>query len=134
MAEKYGKIHEVNVQDVKVTYLVNELIKCLPDESAFEHATRYFACPKHMEDLHWSLNPKILPDLRDSLVGSSQTQKNKYDQTKTQNLSVPDANTKQTRICVSTDTPVHAYTVHKPAISSTHTYNLCSHIPVTYMK
>ena len=46
-------------QDVKITYLVVELIKCLPDlpnKKAFEYKTKYHAHPKHLEDLHWSLN------------------------------------------------------------------------------
>ena len=30
-----GKIHKVNVQDVRVAFPVDELIKCLPHEKAF---------------------------------------------------------------------------------------------------
>ena len=38
--DKSGKIHKVNVQDVKVTYLV-ELIKCVPDEKPFGHPSKF---------------------------------------------------------------------------------------------
>ena len=37
---KVVKIYKVNVQDVKVIYPVEKLIKCLPDEKAFGHSVR----------------------------------------------------------------------------------------------
>ena len=63
LIDKSGRTCKVNVQDVKVTYLVNELIKCLPDDKAFGHATKYCAHPKHLEGLCWSLNQNVLPDI-----------------------------------------------------------------------
>ena len=57
-----GKTHMVNVQDVKITCPVNELTKYLPDVKVFRHAAKYCAHPKHPKDLHWSLNPNLLPD------------------------------------------------------------------------
>ena len=43
--EESGKIHKVNVQDVKIAYPTDELIKCLLNEKAFGHATNYQAHP-----------------------------------------------------------------------------------------
>ena len=34
-----GKTHKVNVQVVIIMYLVDELVKCLPDDKVFGHAT-----------------------------------------------------------------------------------------------
>ena len=58
--DETDKTHKVNVQDVKFTYIVNGLIKYLPDDKAFGYKTKYCAHPKHLEDLHWSLNKNIL--------------------------------------------------------------------------
>ena len=54
-----GKTHMVNVQDVKIMYLVNGLIKCLPDDKAFGHEAKYHTQPPHLNDPHWSLNSKV---------------------------------------------------------------------------
>ena len=79
-----------------VAYPVDEL-KCLPDEIAFGHATQYRAYLKLMEDLHWSFNPKILQDLKGNIFWSPSVQ-NKGDQANhTQNVSVPDTTTKNTK-------------------------------------
>ena len=34
--DESGKIHKVNVQGVKITYSVNEMIVCLTDDKAFD--------------------------------------------------------------------------------------------------
>ena len=60
-----GKTHKVTVQDVRITYPVNKLIKCLPVGKAFGHAAKYHAYPECLEDLCWSLNGNILPDNQD---------------------------------------------------------------------
>ena len=60
-----GKTHEDNVQDARITYPLNELIKWLPDEKAFWCVARYCVHLKHLEDLHLSLNKNILPDIWD---------------------------------------------------------------------
>ena len=52
--EKSCKIHKV-----KVTYPVDELIKCLSAEKAFGFAAKYVAHSKLMKDLNWSLNLNI---------------------------------------------------------------------------
>ena len=36
LAGKCGKTQEVNVQDVKITYPVDEMIKCLPDKKLWD--------------------------------------------------------------------------------------------------
>ena len=51
-----GKSQRFNVQDVKITYPVDELMNCISDEKAFGCEAKYYACPKLMEDLQWSLN------------------------------------------------------------------------------
>ena len=38
LMDESGKTHKVNVQDVKITYPVDESIKCLSDDKAFRHA------------------------------------------------------------------------------------------------
>ena len=38
MTGESGKIHKATVQNIKVTYPVDELLKCAPDEKAFGHA------------------------------------------------------------------------------------------------
>ena len=37
LAEKCGKTQKVNFQDVKITYPIDELIKCLPNEKAYNN-------------------------------------------------------------------------------------------------
>ena len=71
--KKSGKIHKANVQDIKVTYPGGELIKCLPNETAFGCPTKYRAHLKLMENLYWSLNPKILQDLKVDIAQSPNT-------------------------------------------------------------
>ena len=55
-----GKTCKVNVQDVKMIYPVDELIKYIPDDEAFGCAAKYHAHLKYVQDLHWSLNEKVL--------------------------------------------------------------------------
>ena len=63
LRDKNSQIHKVNVQAVKITYTVNELIKSLPDDKAFRGTAKYHAHPKQIEDLHWSLNSNVIPDI-----------------------------------------------------------------------
>ena len=67
--DKIGKIHEVNVQDVKIMYLVDELMKCLPDDEALGCAGKYCAHPKSLEVLFLSLNPNVFPDFETTIQG-----------------------------------------------------------------
>ena len=71
---KMVRFKQVNSQDIKVIFLVKELIKCLLDETAFGHATKYRAHAKIMKDDYWSLNPKIILDLKGNAVGSPSAQ------------------------------------------------------------
>ena len=48
-----GMTQKVNVQDVKSMYFIDELIKCLTEEKALQHAARYQAHLKLMDDLQW---------------------------------------------------------------------------------
>ena len=115
--EDDGKIHKLNMQDVNISYLVNELIRHLPNETAFGCTTKYQAHPKLMKALHWSLSSKVLLDIKDSIVNNN----GKDDQTiLIQSISVPDTHTKHTTKYVGTDSPVHVHNVHKPLISSVH--------------
>ena len=41
------------------------MIKYLPDDNAFGCAAKYCARLKHLEDLYWSLNENVLPDIQD---------------------------------------------------------------------
>ena len=43
--DESGKVCKVNVQVVKITYLVNELKKCLPDDKSFGYAAKYNTHP-----------------------------------------------------------------------------------------
>ena len=63
LIDKSGKTHKTNVQDVKIRYPVDELIKYLPDDIALGHAVTYCAHLKHMKDLHWSLYQNVLPNI-----------------------------------------------------------------------
>ena len=45
-------------------------------KKAFRCVTKYCAHPKLVKDLHWSLNPNILPDLHDYQTGSLQSTHN----------------------------------------------------------
>ena len=45
LTDESGNICKINIQDVKIKYPVNELIKCLPDDKAFGHAAKYCAYP-----------------------------------------------------------------------------------------
>ena len=47
-----GETHKINVQDVKMTYPVNGLIKHLPDDKALGCVAKYDARSKHLVDLH----------------------------------------------------------------------------------
>ena len=83
MPDEGDKVCLVNVQHVRITYPFDELIRHSPDKTAFGHATKDRTHPKVMEDLHWSLNQKVLPDHKDNVAGSSQVKNNgKDDQTK----------------------------------------------------
>ena len=70
LIDESGMTWKVNVQDVKITYPVEALIKCLPDEKAVGHAAKYCAHPKHIEDLHWLLIPNMVPNIQDHNTGS----------------------------------------------------------------
>ena len=64
-----------------------------------------------MEDLHWSLNPKILLDLKDNAVGSPCV-KNKGDQTNvTHNMPKADTTTKDPTKYIGTDHLVNTGTI-----------------------
>ena len=103
LMDKSGKIHKVNVQDVKVTYPVNELIKYLHDETAFRCTTKYRAHPKLVEDICYFLELNILPDLKDNLVGSPHVH-NKCNQSHpTQNTPVTDTTMKDSTKYVGSD-------------------------------
>ena len=51
-ANECSKVHKANVQDNKVTYPVDEMIKYLPAAKVFGHTTKYQAHSKLTEDLH----------------------------------------------------------------------------------
>ena len=53
LADKRGMTQRVNVQDVKITYLADKLIKCLPDDNFFLLMTLYLSFLKLMGDLQW---------------------------------------------------------------------------------
>ena len=55
----------LNVQGVKITYHISELMKCLPSVKALWHSAKYHAHLKHQVDLFWSLNRNILSDNHD---------------------------------------------------------------------
>ena len=112
--DKSHKTHNVNAQDVKITYPVNELIKCLPEDKAFGCAAKKYGHTEHLEDLHCSLNPSVLPDISDhntrshsSTTDINQTTCNIYDLT-----------SKSQSSCAQTDQPLHSS-------NHAHTYNLC---------
>ena len=63
LAHENGKIQKANVQGVKMKYSFYKLIKCLPYEKASGYATKYHAHQKLMEDIQWSLNLNMLPDI-----------------------------------------------------------------------
>ena len=46
------KTQKVNVQNVKIMYQVDKLIKCLPNEKAFGNAVKYNAHQRDIEDLY----------------------------------------------------------------------------------
>ena len=45
--------HYIKIQDVKIMYLVNVCIKCLPDDKGFGHAVKYHTHLKYLKDPHW---------------------------------------------------------------------------------
>ena len=63
-------IQKVNVQDVKIIYPIEDLLKCLPDKNSFRPLLNILHTQKLVEDLHWFLNPNILPNIKDHHVGS----------------------------------------------------------------
>ena len=72
--EETGETHKVNWPGCQVTYPVSELVKHLLDETALGHGMRYKVHQILMKGLNWSLNTKLLPDLREKPVGSSSAQ------------------------------------------------------------
>ena len=58
-----GKTPKINVQDLKIMYPVDELIKCLPNDKASGCTVNYCAHTKHIGALHWSLTPNVSPDI-----------------------------------------------------------------------
>ena len=63
LIDESGKTYKVKVQDVKIMYLVDELIKCLPDEKGFGYTAKFHAYLRHTEYLYCLLNPNILPNI-----------------------------------------------------------------------
>ena len=128
LADKGDMIYKINILDVKITCTVNKLIKHLPDETTSGYATKYWDHSKLMEDLHCIFNLKILPNLKTSIIGSSQVKTNsEYDKTKfTQIMHVQDTHTKDTIKYVRMDSPVCPHTLYKPTMNCAHKYNLCS--------
>ena len=95
IAVQSDKIHKVNVQDIKVTYILK---KCVPHEKSSGHDSKYLVHQNLMEDLKWTLNLKILQYLKGKFVGSSQVQN---DQTSlTQNMSLSDTQSTPQNILV----------------------------------
>ena len=80
-----------------------------------------------MENLNWFSNPKILPDLKDDIAGSSQMQNDQ--RSSMQNMPIPDTSTKDTTKQVGINHLVHQ---HKNTANSTHQYSLHCQMPVTY--
>ena len=109
LIDESGKIHKVNVQDVKVTYPFNELIKCLPDNKAFGCAATYHAHPKHIGPA-WSLNSNVLPDTQDWNAGSSSSTTNN-DQI-THNMSVLEQISYYVCLNVTQTTPIPIISIH----------------------
>ena len=58
-----GNTHKVNVQDVRIMYPVNKLIKCLPDDNFFGYAAKYHAHLYYIENHVLVVNPNVLPDI-----------------------------------------------------------------------
>ena len=54
---------------MSITQSGDELLKCVPDEKAFGCAITYHVQPKLTEDLHQSLKPKVLPNVKNHPVG-----------------------------------------------------------------
>ena len=65
---KSGKIHDISIPDTKFSYPAEELVRYLPDVTRFGCASKYKAHPKLMEDLKWSFNSKVFPNLKGNLV------------------------------------------------------------------
>ena len=61
--DNMGKTNKVNFQDVTITFPFDELIKCLLDDKALGCTAKHLAHPKHLEDMHWSLNSNVFPDI-----------------------------------------------------------------------
>ena len=68
LMEDSGKTHKGNVQDVKITFPVNTLIKCLPNDKMSGWAAKYHAHLKHLEDLYCSVCDNVVPDIWDNLI------------------------------------------------------------------
>ena len=64
-----GKISKVSVEDIKVKYWVNELIKGLLNQTTSGCATKYRTPLKLMEDFHLSKTLKVLSELIDNMLG-----------------------------------------------------------------
>ena len=41
LMDNIGKTNKVDVQDVKITYLINDVIRCLPYDKAFGHSAKH---------------------------------------------------------------------------------------------
>ena len=127
LMDESGKTHKVNVQDIKITYPVEELIKCLPDDKTFGCAAKYHAHPKHLEDLHLSLNSNALPDIQDPNTGYPCSTTN-IDQI-SHNMSVP------ATLLQGSHTGTYEQ-LHMPKSNSNHahTYNLYLQKTMTHNK
>ena len=112
--DKDGKTCKVYIQDVKISYLVNELIKCLPDDKAFGHAAKDCAHPKHLDDLHQSLNQNVLPDVQDHNTRSPSS-----------TTDIDQATCNTSNITSNSESSVGQQPhVFNSSLGSTHTYNL----------
>ena len=99
---------------------MDELIKWLHDEKAFGHANKYHTHPNLLEDLYWSVNQIVLPDVKDHPVDSFYSVDPNYQTA--QNASV--LITKTQKPGAGTD---HLQPKSKTTLNSAHVYNLHSH-------
>ena len=116
LTDKNGRICKANVQAVKITYQVDELIKYLPDKKAFGHAAKYYA--QIMHDLQESLNPNILPDIIDHQTGSPGSTVS--DDQVIHDMSDPAAKAQSSNAGADTQQPTPRY-----SSNFAHKYNLC---------
>ena len=117
LVNESGKTPQVNAQDVKIMCWVAELIKCLPDKKAFGHAAKYCGHLKHIEDLHWSFNSNVLPDIQDHntrpLSSTTNNDQNNHMSSPATKSKSPYAGTvKQLYIPINNPNHAHPYNLH----------------------